>query len=299
LGKDKEEKMQRIKTLVLFAMAATVLALIVCPNSQAGECRDLQGFTICTDTQFYTQSPDGGEVTFKYTVKKTSGSAKVLNYIDLLIPGNVGFGTCNRCLLEDWNCANIETRFGNSGLEPPIVANVTYHAKRGTPISNFGAGISDKRALRAVILKNVGTTPIRFWVRFKNQTSPPKSGNAYVQLTKPVNAYDSDKMLGPDELAKGEFGILKSANVPTKECDFIAADLENEVFTYYVGTSSFPLPKNPIGTLAARVFFPGDPPEAPSVQGTVTAATDKATGGTGTNTCYYYMWNGSWYGYCY
>jgi hypothetical protein len=222
-------------------------------------------------------------------VERTASGSELLSFIDVLIPGSIDPGCGERCLLENWNCPNIETWFGGGK-----VAHVVYDLKQGTPISKFGAGISDKRALRAVI-GNKFTGLKCFSVKIKNQAKPPITGPAYLQVTKPLNRYDSAKLLGPEDgTAAQNFGEAVYEEVPIADgaVSYIIDHLQNKVYD-----SRYPTPLEGKLITSMKIRFLGSP--NPSVFLDVKNITNKALFDGGPDSCYPYVYNGRYYNICY
>jgi len=296
LDHEKEGKMLRRKALILFAVVAAIIALFAYTNAIAADCVALQGFEICTADPFYRVDLDNN-VSFNYAVKRTSLKNELLSFIDILIPGSVDIGCSGKCLLENWNCLNIETRFDGQ-----IVNNVTYDLKQGTPLSRFGAGISDKRALRAIIGKQF-TGSKAFSVKFKNQASLPKSGFAYLQVTKPINKYDSAKYRGPDGGTTEDFAdfgqaIYEEVKLTMDEdgqpISYIIDHLQQKV--YDSRSPTVPLEGKLITgmTINFRAGPSGDFTGFLDVKN----ITNKALFDGGDNSCYPYCYNGRYYNIC-
>jgi hypothetical protein len=279
------------KATILFVMLGAIFVLFAYKNAKAADCIELKGFKICTADPFYQKDSDS-DVSFNYTVEKVS-SQRLLSFIDILIPGNIDVGSCRRVLGENVNCSNVETKFGNSS-----VTNVVYYLKEGTPISSFGKGISDKRALRAIIAKNLGSAAVPFSVKFKNQTSAslPKSGLAYVQVTRPFNQYDSAKYPGPDEVTTENFGqpVFKIVKIPGTPFEFHVDTRENRVYKYNADDARLELLE---GQLISSMFISFTDQSGTRVRLPAKNFTE-ALLHIGEDSCYPYCFKGRYYTIC-
>ncbi len=283
--------MLRRKTLIRFVMAAAIFPLFAYTSAKAAECVQLENFQICADDPFYQVDSDNN-VSFNYTIQRTS-STRLLSFIDILIPGTTDVGTCRRILGENVNCSNLETKFGNSRVN-----NVTYDLKEGTPLSKFGSGISDKRALRAIIGENLGTGPVAFSVKFRNQLSAsrPKSGLTYVQVTRPINKYDSAKYPGPDEVTVENFGqaIYEEIPIPGYDVKYLVDHLNRKVYDSRNPTE--PL----VGKLITgmKINFKGQDGQFTGFLD-MKNITNQTLFHIGDGSCYPYCYNGRYYNICF
>jgi hypothetical protein len=288
--------MRKGRVLMWFVMAAAIISLFAYTSVEAigceeSNCVELEGFQICTADAFYEADTVNNVITFNYTVKRVSPQ-RLLSFVDILIPGNIDVGTCHRILGENVNCTNVETTFDGSPVN-----NVTYDLKEGTPLSKFGSGISDKRALRAIIAKRLGIGPVPFSVKFKNQLSAtlPKSGYAYVQVTRPINQYDSAKYLGPAEVTAENFGqaVYEEVPIPERDAKFLIDEQNKKVYDSRYPND--PLVGQKITGMRIKfVDANGQTGYRP-----VKNITDKALFHIGESSCYAYCFSGYYYRICY